>query len=246
MGRLPPPHDNKLNYYAFRDLLTEQSKEKQWSWCEVCPDAIVSPTLFQYVSACSDLSSQKIGFVPNGSAFNLAAHWASYLSTYALVEGKGAKVPFPGTLHAYESQYNEASADIIAKCAIWAALHPGNSVNGQMFNIADQAKPSRMTERWPALASYFELEGTGPVDDSDLLKPSEYIKKHQAILEKKGLKGTEVFKGEFLDSYGYYLTFDRQMSLDKVRSAGFEEEIDPNSSWFKAFDRFKAAGMIPS
>ena len=114
-----------------------------------------------------------------------------------------------------------------------------------MFNIADQAVPSRMSKRWSALAGYFGLVGTGPIDDPDLLKPSEYIERHRETLIKQGLKGNEVFKGQFLDSYGYYLNFDRQMSLEKARSAGFEEEIDPNSSWFKAFDRFRAAGMIP-
>ncbi|KAI9844854.1 MAG: hypothetical protein M1830_007580, partial [Pleopsidium flavum] len=146
MGRLPEPAGNKLFHYALEDVLDEQSKEKNWTWCEIRPDAIV-------------------GFVPNGSAFNLTAHWASYLSLYALVEGKGAKVPFPGTESAYTSLFNEASADIIARFSIWAALHPEKTGRGQLFNIADEARPSRMSERWPALAKYFGLEGIGPVDD---------------------------------------------------------------------------------
>ena len=102
-----------------------------------------------------------------------------------------------------------------------------------------------MSERWPALASYFGLEGTGPVDDPNLLKPGEYINKHRKVLEQYGVKSLDVFKGDFLDTYGYYLTFDRQLSLDRARSAGFSEEIDPTLSWFKAFDRFKRAHMIP-
>ena len=114
-----------------------------------------------------------------------------------------------------------------------------------MFNIADQAQPSRMSERWPALASYFGLEGVGPSDDPDLLKPSEYVEKHLDLLREQGLRENKIFKGKFLDSYGYYLSVDRQLSLEKVRMAGFEEEVDPNLSWFKTFDRFKAAGMIP-
>ena len=121
----------------------------------------------------------QIGFVPNGSTFNLTAHWASYLSTYALVEGKGAKVPFPGTQNAYASLFNEASAETIARFSIWAALHPEKTGGGQLFNIADQATPSRMAERWPVLAKYFGLEGSGPIDDRNLLSPGEYIKKHR-------------------------------------------------------------------
>ncbi len=103
-----------------------------------------------------------------------------------------------------------------------------------------------MASRWPALAAYFGLEGTGPTnDDSAVLKPSEYIQKHRHVLDQAGCKSSAVFKADFLDSYGYYLTLDRQLSLDKARSAGFLEEIDPISSWFKAFERFKSAGMIP-
>ena len=106
-----------------------------------------------------------------------------------------------------------------------------------------------MSARWPALAKYFGLEGVGPVDDDDgkasVLKPGEYTEKHRRVLEERGVKGNEVFAAEFLDSYGYYLDFDRQLSLDKAREAGFEEEIDPKLSWFKAFDRLRKAGMIP-
>lgn len=209
MVEIPAPYNN-IHYYAFHKFLAELSKGKKWTWCDVRPDAIV-------------------GFVPNGSAFNLTAHWANYLSVYAHVEGRGAKVPYPGSENGFKSLYNEASSDIIAKFSIWAALH-AEKTRGQIFNIADQAKPSSMVERWPALAAYFGLEGVGPSDDPSVLKPGEYVAKHREVLEKNGIKGNPVFKGHFLDTYGWYLSFDRQMSLDKARSVGFTEEIDPNSS----------------
>lgn len=40
MGRLPPSDGNW--YYEFEDFLTERSKGKKWTWCEVRPDAIVN------------------------------------------------------------------------------------------------------------------------------------------------------------------------------------------------------------
>ena len=163
---------------------------------------------------------------------------------YALVEGKGAKVPFPGTDKAYHSLFNDASAYIIAILSIWASFHRGKT-HRQLFNIADEARPSSMAERWPVLASYFGLQGTGPTDDPNLLKPGEYMKKHKHLLEEHGMKNNEVFRADFLDAYGYHFTFDRHLSLEKARLAGFSEEIDPNTSWFKAFDQFKQAGMIP-
>ncbi|KAL8729177.1 MAG: hypothetical protein Q9166_004916 [cf. Caloplaca sp. 2 TL-2023] len=189
-------------------------------------------------------SGTKIRFVPSSPAFNLTGHWATYLFLYALIEGRGARIPFPGTLKAYNSLHNEASADIIDKAAIGASLNPALAGGGQIFNITDQAKVESMRERWPKLAVYFGLEGIEPIEDSEVLKSSEYIKMHHDALEASGVKSNPVFKGEFMDSYGYYLDFDRQLSLEKMREAGFMEEMDPNESWFKAFGGFKEAGMI--
>ena len=112
---------------------------------------------------------------------------------YALIEGEGAKVPFPGTKSAWASLYNEASSDIIAKLSIWAALHPEKAGGGQLFNFAS------MIERWPAVAKYFGLEGIGPADDH-VLKTGGYIKKHQHILAEHCSKSVQVFKSEFLDT----------------------------------------------
>ena len=103
-----------------------------------------------------------------------------------------------------------------------------------------------MSERWPAIAGYFGLKGVGPdFDGKDVLKPGEYIDKHKQVLEEWFGKVSMVFKAEALDDYGYHYTFDRHMSLEKARKAGFKEEIEPMTSWFKAFDRLRLAGMIP-
>ena len=252
MGRLPEPYASNVFCFAQQDALEQMSKGKEWTWCEVRPDAIVSNHHIKRepLSSFSHTRSpiEKIGFVPNGSTYNLLAHWATYLSLYALVEGKGAKVYFPGTLPAYNSLFNDASADIIAKFSIWASLHPETCGGGQLFNIADQARPSRMSERWPAIANYFGLEGVGPPVDGgkDVLKPGAYIEKHQRALDEWGGKSSRVFKAEALDGYGYHFDFDRHMKLEKVRRVGFAAEIEPNGSWFRAFDRLKAAGMIPA
>ncbi|KAJ7124438.1 hypothetical protein C8R44DRAFT_703904 [Mycena epipterygia] len=225
MGRLPLPDTNF--YYAFEDILAERSKGKNWTWCEVRPDAIV-------------------GFSPNGSTYSLPAHWATYLALYRAVEGEGASVPYPGTEAGYDSKFNDASSAMIAKLAIWASLHPEKSGGGQLFNIADRAEPSTMRERWPVLAAHFGLVGVGPpAPDVAVLKPGEYAQAHREVLEAKCKKPNDVFGAAFLDRYGYFLTFDRQLSLEKIRAVGFHEEVDPLESWIKAFERFKRAGMVP-
>jgi hypothetical protein len=64
-------------------------------------------------------------------------------------------------------------------------------------------------------------------------------------LEGKTRKKSEVFRADFLDSYGFYLDFDRWFDLERAREVGFVEERNPCEGWFEAFDRFRAAGMIP-
>ncbi|KAJ7165689.1 hypothetical protein C8R43DRAFT_987308 [Mycena crocata] len=225
VGRLPPPDTNY--YYVFQDLLTERSKGKNWTWCEIRPDAIV-------------------GFSPNGSTYSLPAHWATYLSLYRAVEGEGASVPYPGTEKGYNSKFNDASSEIIARLAIWASLNPEKAGGGEIFNIADRAEPSTMRERWPSFAAYFGLVGVGPpAADAAMLTPGEYARKHQDVLKAKCKKPNDVYGAAHLDRYGFHLNFDRELSLEKLRAAGFDEEMDPVESWLKAFERFKRAGMVP-
>ena len=103
-----------------------------------------------------------------------------------------------------------------------------------------------MSERWPAIANYFGLEGVGPDGKHVPMKPGAYIEKHQRVLDEWGGQSSRVFGAEALDGYGYHFDFDRHLKLEKVRSVGFGERVEPNGSWFRAFDRLKAAGMIPA
>jgi len=216
----------KLHYHAYADLLSSRSVGKSWTWCDVRPDAVV-------------------GFVPGGSAFNLTAHWGTYLALYALVEGKGAKVHFPGTQSGMNALYNDASSDTIGKLAIWASLNP-DKTGGQIFNVADCEKPSSQRERWPRIAGYFGLEGVGPVEGTtEVLTPSEYMEQYKDVLVRKGVKASSVFYGSVLDSNMGSFDKDRHFDMSRTRGVGFTEEVDPNQSWFDAFDRYKAAGMLP-
>ncbi|KAL2062461.1 hypothetical protein VTL71DRAFT_6727 [Oculimacula yallundae] len=225
--RLPPSLSSENWYALFQEHLTTASANRSWTWCEVRPDAI-------------------IGFVPNGSTFNLAAHWATYLSAYLLLEGKGAKLPYPGSTAGFEAKFNDASASIVGRLSIYASLHPETCGGGRLFNIADQERPSSMAERWPLICEHFGLVGVPSVDEGrGALLPGEYLQANKDVLEKKGFKGVDVWKGDFLDTYGFYCNFDRQLSLAKIREIGFLEERDPHRSWVESFERFKTAGMIP-
>ena len=225
LSRVSPPLGDTIPYYGMRDALDRLKQGKSWTWSEIVMDAI-------------------IGFAPNGSGWSLAGHWAKFLSCYRLVEGEGARVPFPGTLKAYDALFNETSSQMVAKCAIWASLNPERS-GRQLFNIADRAKPGRMRERWPAIAKWFGLEGVEPAKDSDsIFKPSEYTNQHRDVLEAKGFRDELCLMPGWIDSFGYACDFDRYLSLEKIRRADFTEELDPDESWYEAFEGFRQAGLI--
>jgi hypothetical protein len=219
---LPESYAKTVAYPHYRAMLTAESSHQPWSWAEVVPDAI-------------------IGFTPNGSGFSLAGHWAVYLFLWKLVYGTGSDVPFPGSDEGYASLYSETSAGLLAHAAIYASLHPDKSA-GRLFNVADSSKPESMSVRWPQIASWFGLKGTPPVGEKKV--PSEFIKEHAGRLEEEGVKGVDIWNAEQLDAYGYWLTFDRHLSLERLRSVGFEEERRPEEGWWEAFEMFKRAGMI--
>jgi hypothetical protein len=224
--QLPDDYKKTVSYPHYRTFLRAESKGEKWTWCELCPDAI-------------------IGFTPNGSGYSLAGHWAIYLYAYKLVHGDGAEVPFPGTIAGYNSKYTETSASKLARVGIHASLHP-DEFRERIFNVADNATPSTMHERWPQIVSWFGLKGVAPLESASASdpKPSDFIKEHQERLRQSGVKGVDIWNAGQLDSYGYWLTFDRHLSLERLGGTGFQEERSPEDGWWEAFDMFKKAGMI--
>ncbi|KAJ5723754.1 hypothetical protein N7488_001789 [Penicillium malachiteum] len=252
---LPSDYAQTVVYPAYRELLHEASKGRSWTWCEVCPDAI-------------------IGFTPNGSQFSLALHWAHYLSLYAdnhgihlneSVKRDGTvEVPFPGNVAGANSLFSPVASRTIARFMIYASFHPDRCGNGQMFNIADSETPCKYGEIWPRLAEWFGLVGVAPTEkeedtEGDLkvgelpqghsaLTPGEYVKKYSDTFAARGclnaVSGGVGVGSRQLDSVGYWLTFDRQMSLMALNKTGFKVDRDPVQAWLDAFEMFRAAGLI--
>lgn len=145
VDQLPDDYAQTVAYPSFRRLLTAAAaaaacQGKSWTWCEVCPDAVV-------------------GFAPHGSGWSLAAHWAVFLSAWRLVHGDGAEVPFPGTLAGYDSRFTEVSTRTLARAVIHAAVVESNKCGGgRLFNVADCETPGSMRERWPLITAWFGRE----------------------------------------------------------------------------------------
>ncbi|KAI1145491.1 hypothetical protein F4825DRAFT_443711 [Nemania diffusa] len=255
VNNLPPDYAKTVVYPAYRELLSTASEGRKWTWCEVCPDAI-------------------IGFTPNGSQFSLALHWAQYLSLYAHKNGVGqsskqdgtapVEVPFPGNTAGAKSLFSPVSATKVARFMIYASLHPDVCGSGQLFNIADHETPCTYGEIWPRLANWFGLVGVGPPEDSQAqinslkvgelpksdrhLTPGEYIVKHRDVFTQcghtKAVDGGVGAGSQQLDSVGYWLTFDRQLSIERLKKTGFEGNTDPVQGWLDSFEMFRKAGLI--
>ncbi|KAJ5147499.1 hypothetical protein N7476_000975 [Penicillium atrosanguineum] len=254
VNNLPSDYAKTVVYTEYRKLLNAASEGQKWTWCEVCPDAI-------------------IGFTPNGSQFSLALHWAQYLSLYAYNHSIGpgvqntksalVEVSFPGNIASANSLFSPASSKTIARFMIYASMHPKKCGSGQLFNIADNEVPCKYGELWLRLAKWFGLVGKGPAETSQAqdntfkagelpqdtsMTPGEYVAKYRDAFAKNGCPNA-VSRGvgagnRQLDSVGYWLTFDRQMSLKKLKESGFEVDKDPAQGWLETFEMFRKAGLI--
>jgi len=101
-----------------------------------------------------------------------------------------------------------------------------------------------------AVADYFVMrlvKGVAPPSDGSRESlPSEFVRENKGLLQSAGVKGASVWNTSQLDSYGYWLTFHRHLSLRRLRQeAGFSEKGKPEEGWWRAFELFRKAGMIP-
>lgn len=228
---LPKDYAETVAYPWFRKILNEASEGKNWTWSEVCPDAVV-------------------GFTPNGSGWSLALHWAQYLSLYAH-NHKGAdgpvEVPFPGKDGGYNSLFTPVASRTLGRIAVHASLNP-ETCGGKVINMTDREKATTFREIWPSLAEWFGMKGVGPSGVEEALKPGQYVERHKHIFKALGFPKAVVAGvgagSSQLDSVGYWLSFDRQLSVDRLRSIGFTEERDPVEGWLEAFEKFRKAGII--
>lgn len=236
LPRIPEPYASELFYYWQVDRLRSLCRGKSWTYCEVRPDMVV-------------------GFVPNNNAHCLAQVLAVYLSLYAHVSGPGAEVPFPGNETSWGVLSNDSSQDIVARFSIYAALRASQGTgDGRAFNVADRARPSSWSVKWPIICDFFGLKGTGPVGaDKSAPQPGEYIQQHRdkwlQLSQKHGLRAGPLDNDLANPGFQKYImslfTFDRVMSLEAMRDVGFVEELDEKAAWHCAFERFQEAKIIP-
>ena len=229
MPRVPEPFSSKIFYYTQYDLLEQMSRGKSWTFVEVRPNCIT-------------------GFTPTSTAMNLAQGIALYLCIFREVHGTGSVVPFPGHEHGYYSKHTDTFQDVLAKMEIHAATHFDECGGGRTFNVAD-GEPVTWAQVWPALCEHFGLKGQGPA--ADTVPVEKFIKDNvgawKALVKKHGLR-EEVVEEQSWGFVHFVLVqfdFDRRYDLSRSRSVGFSETIDTVEGYFLAWERMRAARILP-
>lgn len=205
------------------------SNGKKWTFSEIRPDGIV-------------------GFAPGSNAMNMGQGIGLYLSLYREVYGGGAKVAFPGSEQGYRATHSDTFQDILSQMEIYAALEAEKCGNGGVFNIAD-GDIVTWAQVWPQLTKHFGLEGTGPAEGT--VPMDDFVKQNRAtwlkIAQAHGLH-EKVVDEQNWDHVKFMMVqfdFDRQYDLSRSREVGFKEKIDTVKGYEIAWERMRAAKILP-
>lgn len=176
---------------------------------------------------------------------------ALYLALYRFVNGPNANVTFPGTKTNFTYTFTDSSQDLISKSEIYLSVVQPDQANGEAFNIADTNVLGPWSVKWPIIAEYFGLRGTGPGERGweDL---EEWWNEHQndyrRMCKAYQLEYRDVPPSSwiFLKAGFTLLDRNREMCLDKIRAVGFKEEIPVGQGHIIALERIAEADLIPS
>ena len=176
---------------------------------------------------------------------------AIYLTLWRTIHGAQSSAPFPGTQKSWTALSNDSSSDMIARQTLHLSLNPDKIANGTGYNVADARTPSTWSEKWPALCSYFDLNGTGPAADPPEMR--KFIKDNMDTWERlereHGLQTGHADSKRTFPGFEYFLMtqfdFDRQYDMEKTYATGFNEERDTLQAWGPVFDRMRKAKIIP-
>ncbi|KAI1853649.1 hypothetical protein JX266_001633 [Neoarthrinium moseri] len=234
MSDVPHPWHDELFYYVLHKELDSLQQGKSWKFAEI---------------RCGPV----LGFVPHKNPYNLPGIYMNFLSVYKFLQEQGhpdaksKEVPFPAPPPSYNTLFNDGGQDIFAKFSIYLCVNPEVAGNSELYNIGDAAKPVSMADRWPYICSLFDLVGVPPLEKSDpaFVLPVSFVGSHaNAVAELNKAKGYELQEiglDTGLEGWMEHFTFDHHLSLDKAKTAGFEEELSFQDSWRIVFDRYHRA-----
>lgn len=217
-----PRHIPPNFYYNQWDWLLERCVGKRWTCSSARPHAIS-------------------GFVI-GNPMNLPM----VVAVYAIISREmGLSLQFPGSSSNWHALYQVTDATLLAKAMVWMATDPRCA--NQAFNITN-GDLIRWENLWPRIAAYWGMK-VGPVRTISLAKMmadksevwDKIVGKHQ--LKKKAYHDIVSWPyGDFVFSSNFDIISD----TGKSRRFGFFEFEDTEAMFFRLWDQYRAAGVLPS
>jgi nucleoside-diphosphate-sugar epimerase len=216
-----PRHVGPNFYYDQEDYLRSR-RDAAWRWTHLVPTHLT-------------------GFA-TGNPMNLALSVAVYAS---LVRAAGLRLDFPGSAAAFGAMTQVVDAEQLAEAAAWSAVTP--QAAGEVFNVAN-GDPTRWSQLWPAIADYFGVPAGGPrpIPLSSFMPELAPLWKEMAA--KYGLAQPELgslVNWGFLE-FMFAIEYDIVLALGKIRRAGFVRHPDTLEGFYRRFDDYRRARIIPT
>ena len=136
-------------------------------------------------------------------------------------------------------------AEQFAEAAAWAAVTP--QAAGEVFNVAN-GDPTRWSHLWPAFGDYFGVPAGGPRPIPLSSFMPELAPLWRDMAAKHGLAQPELgslVNWGFLE-FMFAIEYDLVLALGKIRRAGFTRHPDTTEGFFKRFDEYRRARIIPT
>jgi nucleoside-diphosphate-sugar epimerase len=194
-----------------------ERRQGSWTWSAIRPSVVGGTAL--------------------GNPMNLALVIAVYAS---ISKELGLPLRFPGKPGAYDSLLEMTDSSLLAEATVWATGHQGafNIANGDLF---------RWSELWPKLAAYFGLEVAPPLRMSlaDVMADKGPLWTSMASKYGLSVSHADVSASWAFGDFVFGWDYDMFADTSKSRRAGFHTYVETEQMFFRLFDEFRKARVIP-
>lgn len=216
-----PRHMPPNFYYDQWDWLAERQQGKRWHFSAARPHSICGTAV--------------------GNPMNLPM----VIGIYAAISRElGLPLQHPGTAGNLRALYQATDAGLLAKAMVWMATEPRCA--NQAYNITN-GDLIRWENLWPRIARYWGMEA-GPRRALSLARAmADKAPVWQRIVARHGLVPhpyAEVVAWPFGD-FVFGSDYDVISDTGKCRRHGFHEWVDTEEMFFRVWDRYRAAGVLP-
>lgn len=213
-------------YYSEEDLVRMCQHGKRWTWTAVRPHSVC-------------------GYSP-GNPMNLVSVLGIYGS---MLRELGQPFGFPASAACFDSLFQVADADLLARAAIWVSTAEG--CGNQAFNV-NNGDYFRWKHVWPALAGFFGLAPAGPQPYSMAQFLSDKQPLWDEMTVKHGLKPFPYARAPGWAQGDYTLPhsriaceYDMISDMVKIRQLGFREAVDSEQMFLRVLARLRDERVIP-